>query len=66
MYKRAVARGKAFLQRRFFAACIVSPVAWRSDGADVSNDGGGGPATQSPKRAALWRTLVPEDIERGG
>ena len=24
------------------------------------------PLLQSPKRAALWRTLVPEDIERGG
>jgi hypothetical protein len=41
----------------------VSPVAWRSTLATtVVAD----PLLQSPKRAALWRTLVPEDIERGG
>jgi hypothetical protein len=61
----AVARRKAFLQRRFSLPAL-SPLLLGEATADVSNNGGGGPAFQSPKRVALWCALVSEDIERGG
>jgi hypothetical protein len=53
----AVARPKAFLQRRFSLPAL-SRLLLDAATADVSNDGGVGPAIPSPKRAAMWRTLV--------
>lgn len=64
--QRAVARRKAFLQRRFslpaLSLLLLGAATARTLATTVVVD----PLLQSPKRAALWRTLVPEDIERGG